>query len=49
MDFIGKYNLGTPSSVKTALKALLKKEMIFQDDDAIKIYDFFFSKWLKRR
>lgn len=49
MDFIGKYNLGTPSSVKTALKALLKKEMIFQDEDAIKIYDFFFSKWLKRR
>ena len=48
-DFIWKYHLGTPSSVKTALTALLKKEMIFQDEDSINVYDIFFSKWLERR
>ena len=48
-DFIGKHHLGTPSSVKTALDALLKKEMIFQDENLIKVYDIFFSIWLKTR
>lgn len=48
-DFIGKYRLGTPSSVKTALTALIKKEMVFQDENKIKVYDVFFAKWLARR
>jgi AAA+ ATPase superfamily predicted ATPase len=48
-DFIGKYHIGTPSSVKTALTALLKKEMIYQDEGKIDVYDIFFSKWLERR
>lgn len=48
-DFIGKYRLGTPSSVKTALTALIQKEMIFQDVNKIKVYDVFFAKWLERR
>lgn len=48
-DFIGKYGLGTPSSVKTALTALVQKEMIFRDEKMIKVYDVFFSKWLERR
>jgi len=48
-DFLGKYHLGTPSSIRTALTALLKKEMIFQDEGKINVYDIFFSKWLERR
>ena len=48
-DFLGKYHLGTPSSIRTALTALLKKEMIFQDEGEINVYDIFFSMWLERR
>ena len=48
-DFIGKYRLGTPSSVKTALTALINKEMVYQDENKIKVYDVFFAKWLERR
>ncbi len=48
-DFLGKYHLGTPSSIRTALTALLKNEMIFQDEGEINVYDIFFSKWLERR
>ena len=48
-DFVGKYKLGTPSSVKTALTALFKKEMVFQDENKIRVYDIFFAKWLERR
>jgi len=48
-DFIGKYHLGTPSSVGAAMNALFKKEMIFKENDLIKVYDIFFSLWLARR
>jgi len=47
--FIGKYRLGTPSSVKTALTALINKEMVYQAENEIKVYDVFFAKWLERR
>ncbi|NQU33316.1 MAG: ATP-binding protein [Bacteroidetes bacterium] len=48
-DFIGKYKLGTPSSVKTALVSLLKKEMVYLDESKTMVYDIFFAKWLERR
>lgn len=48
-DFIGKYKLGTPSSVKTALVSLLKKEMVYRDEGKVLVYDIFFAKWLERR
>lgn len=47
--FINKHKLGTPSSVKTALTALLNKEMIFDDNKVYHVYDVFFSLWLNRR
>jgi len=47
--FIGKYQLGTPSSVKTALSALMAKEMVYKDDHKTHVYDVFFEKWLERR
>ncbi|HDO27190.1 MAG TPA: hypothetical protein ENH02_03650 [Bacteroidetes bacterium] len=48
-DFIGKYHLGTPSSVGAAMNALFKKEMIYKENGLIKVYDIFFSLWLERR
>lgn len=48
-DFINKHKLGTPSSVKTAMTALINKEMVFQDDSLYLVYDVFFSQWLNRR
>jgi AAA+ ATPase superfamily predicted ATPase len=47
--FINEHKLGTPSSVKTALTALLEKEMIFEDNKYYHVYDVFFSLWLNRR
>ena len=44
---ISKYGLGTPSSVSTALKALMQKEIIYKEKEYYKVYDVFFSKWLK--
>lgn len=45
-EFIRNYNLNQASSVSSAIKALLDKEMIFYDEGKYKIYDIFFSKWL---
>ena len=30
-DFVAKYDLGSPASVRTSLEALLAKEMIYAD------------------
>lgn len=48
-EFIATYRLGTPSSVATAMKSLFNKEMIYKDNEGIKVYDIFFSLWLARR
>ncbi len=48
-EFIAAHRLGTPSSVATAMKSLFNKEMIYKDNDGIKVYDIFFSLWLARR
>ena len=47
-DFIKNHDLNTPSSVKTALKALVDKEMIYREDGAYHVYDVFLSRWLER-
>jgi AAA+ ATPase superfamily predicted ATPase len=47
--FIRKYDLGTPSSVKTGLNALITKELVYFDHDVYKVYDVFFSLWLARK
>ncbi|MGZ5244791.1 MAG: AAA family ATPase [Bacteroidia bacterium] len=47
--FINTYKLGSASSVKTALKALLDKEMIFLDEgNGYMVYDVFLSRWIER-
>ncbi len=46
-DFIAKHKLGTPSSVHTAVKALLTREMIYKENDDYFIYDVFLERWLE--
>ncbi len=43
--FLTKYQLGTPSSVKTSIKPLLQKELVYYDQKEYKIYDVFFQRW----
>ncbi len=45
--FINKYDLTSPSSVKTSLKSLTEKEMIMNENGKWLVYDVFFSRWLE--
>jgi hypothetical protein len=46
--FIKKYNLPSAGSVQAALKPLLKNDLVTQDGDAYRVYDYFFrSGWLR--
>jgi hypothetical protein len=44
--FISKYNLGSASSVNTAVKSLIKKEIIIKENQKYKIDDLLLSNWL---
>ena len=44
--FIKKYNLNSASSVQSAVKLLLKNDLITQVDNTYRVYDYFFSEWL---
>lgn len=46
--FISKYDLGISSSVHTAVKSLLNKEMIYKENDYYYVYDVFLERWLER-
>ena len=48
-EFIGKYKLGTSSSVNRSLKMLLDKEMIYEESGFYKVYDLFFAHWLMKK
>lgn len=47
--FIKKYQLWSSSSVMSATKALLEKDLITQENNVYTIYDQFFALWLLRR
>ena len=47
-SFIQQYNLGATSTVKSALKALVEKELLLDTQGAYQVYDRFFALWLKR-
>ena len=47
--FIRKYRLLSASSVMSAAKALLDKDLIKQEQGAYSIYDQFFALWLRRQ
>jgi hypothetical protein len=47
-EFIRKNNLGSTSSVQTALAALIEKEMVIDSEGRFFICDVFLSRWLER-
>ncbi len=47
-EFIEKHRLGQPSSINRSLKALIEKEMIYEEKGVFYVYDLFFSKWLEK-
>ena len=47
-SFLQKYKLGSTSTTKTALTALLDREMIVKEEENYFVYDVFFSRWLQR-
>jgi hypothetical protein len=47
-EFIQKHRLTAASSVKSALTALISKELIFEEDGQYQLYDVFFSHWLAK-
>ena len=46
--FVKKYRLPSASSVVSAVKGLMEKDFITQQDDAYYVYDHFFLLWLKQ-
>ncbi len=46
--FAKKYRLTSPSSANSAVKGLLEKDFIIQEQDAYVVYDKFFDLWLRR-
>ena len=46
--FIKKYNLPSASSVQSAIKGLLKNDIITQEDNCYRVYDYFFATWLAK-
>lgn len=46
--FVAAHQLGAASTVKSAAKVLVDKELLLQTDDAYQVYDRFFGIWLAR-
>ncbi len=47
-EFISSNKLSSASSVQSALKALLRDDIVTQEDDQYRIYDYFYAEWLRR-
>ena len=47
-DFVRKYRLQTPSSVQSALKYLIEKDLVTQQKNVFQVYDRFFGIWIKQ-
>jgi hypothetical protein len=45
MKFVKQYNLGSASSVQSAVRLLLQNDLITQEDGCCRVYDYF-SEWL---
>ena len=46
--FIKKYNLNSASTVQSAVKLLLKNDLLTRTDSGYRVYDYFFSDWLAK-
>jgi hypothetical protein len=47
-SFLNKYKLAQPSSVSSAVKIMIDREMIYYEDGKYRLYDVYFEKWLKK-
>lgn len=47
-QFIRKYQLPSASSIQSAVKGLIEKEILTFDDGCYRIYDYFLSYWIAR-
>ncbi len=47
-EFLHKYDLPTPSSIKSALESLMEKDFVFFENDRYYVSDIFLSSWLKQ-
>lgn len=46
-EFVRKYRLSSPSSVQSALRGLLEKDFITQEQGVYQVYGRFFGIWLR--
>ena len=46
--FLAKYMLGTSSSIQKAMKNLLEKDLIQQENGSYVVVDLFFKKWIQQ-
>ena len=47
-SFISQYGLGATSTVRSAIRALVEKELVLDNQGTYQVYDRFFALWLKR-
>ncbi|MBW6460092.1 MAG: hypothetical protein K0B08_05915 [Bacteroidales bacterium] len=47
--FIQKYGLGSASTVNSAIKTLIDKELVCEENGLYKLYDVFQSKWFRQQ
>lgn len=48
-DFLTRHRLSAVSSVRSALKVLLDKDLVYRTDDGYVVYDRIFGEWLRRK
>lgn len=48
-QFVRKYRLSSPSSVVSAVRGLLEKDFVTQENNTYYVYDHFFQIWLEKR
>lgn len=46
--FVKKYKLTSASSIQSALKPLLKNDIVTQEGNTYRVYDYFLSSWLAK-
>ena len=44
--FIMEHRLGSASTVQSAVKLLMKNDLVTQEDGVYRVYDYFFAEWL---
>ena len=46
--FIKSYQLGSASTVQSAVRLLLKNDFVTLEDGKYRVYDYFFAEWLAK-